>query len=186
MVKVRTDQYRNKYLVLLFYPFDFTYVCPTEIIAFSEAYNQIKGIGADILGISVDSVHTHMAWIKTPRSQGGVGQLNFPLFADVSRELSNAYGVLVNNKNDELHGAALRGLFIVDGKNKIRHMQITDASVGRDVNETIRLIKAFQYTDTHGEVCPAGWKEGDKTIKPDQELKKEFFKETYTDPKSDL
>ena len=184
-IKVSLSQYTGKYLVLLFYPFDFTYVCPTEIIAFSEHYQKFKELGADVLGISVDSQHTHLAWIKTPRSEGGVGKLNYPLFADVSKEVSKAYGVLVTNEYDELYGASLRGLFIIDPKGKIRHMQITDAPVGRDVDETLRLINAFRYVDTHGEVCPHGWKEGQKTIKPDQEQKKEYFSEVYKE-KADL
>ncbi len=179
VIKIDSKQYQGKYLVLLFYPFDFTYVCPTEVIAFSDSYQKFKEIGADVLGISVDSAHTHLAWIKTHRSEGGVGKLNFPLFADVSKKVSQSYGVLVTDNDDDLHGAALRGLFIIDGKGKIRHMQITDASVGRDVNETLRLINAFKYVDEHGEVCPHGWKKGDKTIKPDQELKKEYFSEVY-------
>ena len=178
-VKVSLNDYKGKYLVLLFYPFDFTYVCPTEIIAFSDNYKRFEESNARVLGISVDSQHTHLAWIKTPRTQGGVGTLNFPLFADVSKEVSRKYGVLVENNHDDLYGASLRGLFIIDPKGKIRHMQITDAPVGRDVEETLRLIKAFQFVDTHGEVCPHGWKEGQKTIKPDQELKKEYFSETY-------
>ena len=179
IVKLKSSDYKGKYLVLLFYPFDFTYVCPTEIIAFSENYSRFTEIGADVVGISVDSQFTHLAWIKTARKDGGVGKLNYPLFADVSKEVSRNYGVLVTNSEDELFGASLRGLFIIDGNGVIRHMQITDAPVGRDVDETLRLIKAFKYVDTHGEVCPHGWKQGQKTIKPTPDQKGEYFGEVY-------
>ena len=178
-VKTSLSDYEGKYLVLLFYPFDFTFVCPTEIIAFSENYSKFTEVKAEVLGISVDSVHTHLAWIRTPRNQGGVGKLNYRLLSDLSKDISRAYGVLVENEKDELYGASLRGLFIIDAQGLIRHMQITDAPVGRDVDETLRLIKAFQFTDLHGEVCPHGWKEGQKTIKPEQDLKNEYFSQVY-------
>ena len=110
-----------------------------------------------------------MAWIKTPRSDGGLGHIEYPLVADVSKDISRSYGVLVEDSSDDLYGAALRGLFVIDGEGKIRSMQINDAPVGRSVDEALRLIQAFQYTDKHGEVCPANWKPGEKTIIPDQE-----------------
>lgn len=180
-VKKTSEDYKGKYVVLLFYPFDFTYVCPTELIAFSEAHDQFKEINTQVVGISTDSHFTHLAWIKTPRSQGGVGKLNIPLVADISKKISKNFGVLVEDETDELFGAALRGLFIIDDKGIIRSYTINDAPVGRSVDETIRLIKAFQYADQHGEVCPANWKPGKETIKPDQEKKKEYFENTYKD-----
>ena len=164
---------------MLFYPFDFTYVCPTEVISFSEAYPQFKELNAEVVALSVDSHFTHLAWIKTPRNQGGVGSLNFPLLSDLTKEIGKSYEVLVEEHNDELFGAHLRGLFIIDGDKVIRSIQINDAPVGRSVSETLRLIEAFQYTDTHGEVCPANWKKGDKTIIPDQEEKGSYFSEVY-------
>ncbi|KAL4438125.1 hypothetical protein ABPG74_016904 [Tetrahymena malaccensis] len=172
---VSLNQYAGKYLVVVFYPFDFTYVCPTELIAFSDAIDQFKAINADVIAISTDSHFTHLAWIKTPRTEGGVGNLKIPLVADISKKISKAYGVLVEDELDELYGAALRGLFIIDGKGTIRTVQINDAPVGRSVEETLRLIKAFQHTDTHGEVCPANWQPGQKTIIPDQEQKIKYF-----------
>eukprot|EP00347_Sterkiella_histriomuscorum_P001524 403371701 len=177
--KVSIDDYKGKYLVLLFYPFDFTYVCPTELISFSENISKFRELGAEILGISTDSHFTHLAWIKTPRNEGGLGTLEYPLIADISKDISRSYGVLVEDKDDDLYGAALRGLYVIDGKGKIRSMQINDAPVGRNVEETLRLIQAFQHTDTHGEVCPANWKPGQKTIIPDQEQKKKYFSSEF-------
>ncbi|CAD8203239.1 unnamed protein product [Paramecium pentaurelia] len=173
--KISLSDYQGKYVVLLFYPFDFTYVCPTELVAFSNALDQFRALGAEVLGISTDSHFTHLAWLKTPRNQGGVGDLKIPLLADISKKISKAYGVLVEDELDELYGASLRGLFIIDKKGLVRTIQINDAPVGRSVDETLRLIQAFQYTDTHGEVCPANWKPGQRTIVPDQDKKAEYF-----------
>lgn len=175
--KVSLTDFAGKYVVILFYPFDFTYVCPTELISFSDSLEKFKAINAEVLAISTDSHFTHLAWTKTPRNQGGVGNLRIPLLADISKKISRNYGVLVEDELDELFGAALRGLFIVDGGGIIRSVQINDAPVGRSVEETLRLIQAFQYSDVHGEVCPANWKPGDKTIKPDQEEKMEYFRD---------
>lgn len=163
---------------MLFYPFDFTFVCPTEIIAFSNAAKRFKEINTEVVAISVDSHFTHLAWKDIDRKHGGLGHLDIPLVSDFSKEISRAYNVLVEDPNDELYGASLRGLFIIDGKGKIRVMQVNDAPVGRDVDETLRLVEAFQYTDEKGEVCPAGWKPGQKTIKPDPEKKLEYFSQT--------
>ncbi|CDW79681.1 tsa family protein [Stylonychia lemnae] len=179
--KVSLGDYAGKYLVLLFYPFDFTYVCPTELISFSENIQKFKELGAEVLGISTDSHFTHLAWIKTPRTEGGLGHIEYPLIADISKEISRSYGVLVEDHNDDLYGAALRGLFVIDGNGKIRSMQINDAPVGRSVDETLRLIQAFQHTDKNGEVCPANWKPGQKTIIPDQEQKKKYFGAEFAD-----
>ena len=177
--KVSLKDYAGKYVVLLFYPFDFTYVCPTELIAFSDSMQKFKELDTAVLGISTDSHFTHLAWTKTARAEGGVGKLNFPLLADISKEISNDYGVLVTNPEDDLYGAALRGLYILDGDARIRSLQINDAPVGRSVDETIRLIQAFKHTDSHGEVCPANWKPGSATIIPDQDSKKEYFSQTF-------
>jgi len=172
---VSLSDYTGKYVVLVFYPFDFTFVCPTELISYSDSIAKFRELGAEVLGISTDSHHTHLAWIRTERTQGGVGKLEIPLVADISKDISKSYGVLVNNPQDELYGAALRGLFIIDGKGIIRSVQINDAPVGRNVDETLRLITAFQYADEHGEVCPANWKPGKATIIPDHDKKTEYF-----------
>lgn len=177
--QISSEDYAGNYTVLLFYPFDFTYVCPTELIAFSEATEQFAALNSKVIGISTDSHFTHLAWVKTERTNGGVGKLNFPLLADFSKDISRNYGVLVEDAEDELYGASLRGLFIIDGNGVIRHMQVNDAPVGRSVDEVLRLVEAFQFTDENGEVCPANWKKGSRTIKPDQEDKLEFFKSEY-------
>jgi alkyl hydroperoxide reductase subunit AhpC len=130
----------GKYVVLLFYPFDFTYVCPTELISFSDNLDKFKEINAEVIGLSTDSHFTHLAWIKTPREDGGLGNIAYPLIADISKDISRSYGVLVDDSSDELYGAALRGLFIIDEKGVVRSIQINDAPVGRSVDEAIRLI----------------------------------------------
>jgi alkyl hydroperoxide reductase subunit AhpC len=175
----------GKWLVLFFYPFDFTFVCPTEIISFSESVDIFRKINTEIVAVSTDSHHTHLAWIKTPRDQGGLGKMKIPLIADVSKRISEDYGVLVTDEDDEMYGAALRGLFIIDPEGIIRSIQINDDAVGRSVDETLRILKAFQYAASHpNEVCPANWKPGGKTIKTDHTDKVEFFSEVY--PKNEL
>lgn len=182
--KVNLSDFKGKYLVVVFYPFDFTYVCPTELISFSERLKEFKGINAEVIGVSTDSHFTHLAWIKTPRNEGGLGKIEYPLLADISKDISRDYGVLVTEKGDPMLGAALRGLFIIDPTQKIRSVQVNDDAVGRSVDETLRLIKAFQFADEHGEVCPANWKPGDKTIIPDQSKKINFFKDAYNGDKA--
>jgi alkyl hydroperoxide reductase subunit AhpC len=131
------------------------------------------------MGVSTDSHFTHLAWIKTPRSQGGVGKLQFPLLADISKKTSRAFRVLVEDESDDLFGASLRGLFIIDDKGIIRSFTINDAPVGRSVDETLRLIQAFQHSDKYGDVCPANWKPGENTIIPDQDKKREYFEKQF-------
>ena len=147
-----------------------TFVCPTEIIAFSDRAEEFRRINTEVIGVSTDSHFTHLAWINTPRKQGGLGELNIPLLADKSMNVSRAYGVL-----DEDSGIPFRGLYIIDGQQKLRQITVNDLPVGRSVDETLRLVQAFQYTDVHGEVCPAGWKPGSKTIKPNVEQSKDYF-----------
>jgi alkyl hydroperoxide reductase subunit AhpC len=178
-VSLRNYTEAGKWVVLLFYPFDFTFVCPTEIISFSERIDEFHAIGAEVLGISTDSHHTHLAWIRTPRSSGGLGKVGFPLVADTSKAISRNYGVLVDDESDDMYGAALRGLFIIDARGIIRSVQINDDHVGRNVDEAIRLIQAYRFADTHGEVCPANWKPGDPTMKPDPEASKSYFHSRY-------
>lgn len=178
-IKRSLDNYKGKYLVLLFYPFDFTFVCPTELTAFSDAIPKFDELNAEVLGVSTDSKFTHLAWLNTPRNKGGVESLKFPLFADVSKDVSRDFGVLVEDKEDELYGAALRGLYIIDGAGTIRHSQVTDAPVGRNADEVLRLIEAFQFVDKNGEVCPHGWHKGANTIKPTPSEKGEYFQATF-------
>jgi len=158
---LKLSNYKGKYLLIFFYPLDFTFVCPTEIIAFSEAVSQFKGINTEIIAISVDSVYSHLAWINTPRKNGGLGPVNFPLVSDITQSLSRRFGVYIKEE-----GVALRGLFLINGEGVVRSNITNDLPVGRSVEEAIRIIKAFQYTDLHGEVCPANWQPGQPTVRP--------------------
>merc|ERR1712168_314990 len=168
--QVALSDYKGKYVVFFFYPLDFTFVCPTEIIAFSERAEEFRKIGCEVIGCSTDSHFSHLAWINTPRKQGGLGEMKIPLLADKNCEISKAYGVY---KADD--GVAFRGLFIIDAKGNLRQITINDLPVGRSVDETLRLVHAFQFTDKHGEVCPAGWKPGQNTMKPDTKGKQKYF-----------
>ncbi|KAI8127728.1 Peroxiredoxin 1 [Lucilia cuprina] len=162
--------YKGKYVVLFFYPLDFTFVCPTEIIAFSDRAAEFRNIGCEVIGCSTDSQYTHLAWINTPRKQGGLGEMDIPLLADKSMKIARDYGVL-----DEETGIPFRGLFIIDKNQNLRQMTVNDLPVGRSVDETLRLVQAFQFTDEHGEVCPANWKPGQKTMVADPKKSKEYF-----------
>lgn len=157
------SQFKGKYVLLFFYPLDFTFVCPTEIIAFDKAMASFKAKGTEVIGVSVDSHFTHWAWRNTPVNQGGIGQIGYPLVADLTKEISASYGVLINN------AISLRGLFLIDPKGKIRHAVINDLPLGRSVDEALRMVDALQFVDTHGEVCPANWKAGAETMKPTAE-----------------
>lgn len=167
---VSLSDYKGKYLVLFFYPLDFTFVCPTEIIAFSDAAKQFKEIGCELVGCSIDSHFTHLAWITTPRKQGGLGGIDMPLLADTNHKISKAYCVY----NEEA-GCDFRGLFIIDAKQNLRQVTINDLPVGRSVDEALRLVQAFQFVDKHGEVCPANWKPGAPSMKADPLKSKEYF-----------
>ena len=168
---VKLSNYRGKYVVVFFYPLDFTFVCPTEITAFSDRYKEFESLNTEILGVSVDSEFSHLAWIQTDRKSGGVGDLNYPLVSDIKKEISAAYNVL-----DPEAGIALRGLFIIDKEGVIQHATINNLAFGRNVDETLRTLQAIQYVQAHpDEVCPAGWKPGDKTMNPDPVKSKEFF-----------
>ncbi|RPD56872.1 2-cysteine peroxiredoxin [Lentinus tigrinus ALCF2SS1-7] len=163
--------YLGQWVVLFFYPMDFTFVCPTEILAFNDALPQFKAINTAVIGASTDSHYTHLAWATQPRKAGGLGpDLKLPLLADKSMTVARDYGVLIEDA-----GVALRGLFIIDPKGILRQITINDLPVGRSVEETLRLVKAFQFTDEHGEVCPANWTEGAKTMKADPKGSLEYF-----------
>ena len=167
---ITLSQYRGKYVVLFFYPLDFTFVCPTEITAFSDRYSDFSSKNTEVLGVSVDSKFSHLAWIQTPRNEGGIGDINYPLVSDLKREISQSYNVL----NED--GEADRGLFIINPKGVIMHSTINKAPVGRNIDETLRILQAYQYVESHpDEVCPAGWTPGDKTMKEDPKGSKEYF-----------
>jgi peroxiredoxin (alkyl hydroperoxide reductase subunit C) len=168
---LKLSDYLGQYVVLFFYPLDFTFVCPTEIIAFSDRHEEFKALNTEILGISVDSEFAHLAWIQTERKQGGIGDINYPLISDLKKEISSTYNVL-----EPSAGVALRGLFIIDRDGIIQHTTVNNLSFGRSVDETLRVLKAIQYVQFHdNEVCPVGWQEGDKTMSPDPVKSKIYF-----------
>lgn len=171
LTELKLSDFKGKYLVFFFYPLDFTFVCPTEILAFNDRIEEFRALNAEVVGCSVDSHFTHLAWMNTPRKDGGLGNLKIPLLSDLTHKISKDYGVYLDDA-----GHTLRGLFIIDHKGILRQITMNDLPVGRSVDETLRLVQAFQYTDEHGEVCPAGWKPGQDTIIPDPVKKKEFFK----------
>jgi peroxiredoxin 2/4 len=168
---IKLSDYRGKYVILFFYPLDFTFVCPTEITAFSDRFDEFSKIGTEVLGVSVDSEFSHLAWIQSDRKSGGVGDLTYPLVSDIKKEISAAYNVL-----DPEAGVALRGLFIIDKDGVIQHATINNLSFGRSVDETLRTLQAIQHVQSHpDEVCPAGWQPGDQTMVPDPVKSKVFF-----------
>ncbi|WP_164100626.1 peroxiredoxin [Candidatus Laterigemmans baculatus] len=167
------SDYRGKYVLLFFWPLDFTFVCPTEIIAFSDRAAEFEKLNVQILGVSTDSHFSHLAWRNTPRNQGGIGTTSYPLVADMNKQISRDYDVLLDS------GIALRGLFLIDKDGVVRHQVVNDLPLGRSVDEALRMVQALQYTEEHGEVCPANWQEGSQTIKPNPDESKEFFGKAY-------
>lgn len=159
----KLSDYKGKYVVLFFYPLDFTFVCPSEIIAFDKQLAKFKEKGCEVIGVSIDSHFTHWAWKNTPREKGGIGNIQYPLVADLTKQISRDYGVLIND------AVALRGLFLIDKKGVVRHALVNDLPLGRSVEEALRVLSALQYTEQHGEVCPANWKEGEEAMKPSAE-----------------
>jgi len=170
------SDYLGKYIVFFFYPLDFTFVCPTEILAFSDRIQEFKKLNTEVIACSVDSHFTHLAWISTPRKEGGIGKVNIPILSDLTHKISKDYGVYLHDL-----GHTLRGLFIIDHRGILRQITMNDLPVGRSVDETLRLVQAFQYTDSHGEVCPAGWKPGSDTIIPKPDEKKKYFQRANQD-----
>ncbi len=157
---INSENFLGKWTVLFFYPLDFTFVCPTEILAFSNAAPTFAELNTNVVGVSVDSQFTHLAWINTPRDKGGLGQLQIPLVADLNKTLARDFGVL-----NEAAGVALRGVFVIDPEGVVQSAIINNLGVGRNVNEVLRTLKAFQYITSHdGEVCPAGWDDGADTM----------------------
>jgi peroxiredoxin 2/4 len=153
--EVKLSDYRGKWLVLFFYPLDFTFVCPTELTAFSDKIEEFKKNNAEILGVSVDSVYSHKAWIGQSRGEGGLGGLKYPLASDITKKVSRDYGVLLEDQ-----GIALRGLFLIDPEGIVRYEVVSDLNVGRSISETLRVLQAFQT----GGLCPIDWQPGDRTL----------------------
>lgn len=167
--QIKLADYRGKWVVLYFYPLDFTFVCPTEITAFSDRIQDFKKLNAEILGCSVDSKFSHLAWLNTSRKEGGLGKIEYPLLADLSKQIAGDYGVLLGG------GIALRGLFIIDPEGNVAYEVVHDLGIGRNVDEILRVLEAVQTVKKTGEVCPANWKSGGKTMKPDPQKSKEYF-----------
>ncbi|MCI5118276.1 MAG: peroxiredoxin [Candidatus Electrothrix sp. LOE1_4_5] len=157
------SDYQGKYVVLFFYPLDFTFVCPSEIIAFDRAFSRFQDKNCEVIGVSVDSQFSHWAWRNTPVNNGGIGEVQYPLVADLDKKISRQYGVLLDM------GVALRGTFLIDKQGIVRHAVVNDLPLGRSVEEAMRMVDALIFHETHGDVCPANWKDGDDAMKPTAE-----------------
>lgn len=154
---------QGKHVVLFFYPFDFSFVCPSEILAFDERLEEFQSRGAEIVAVSTDSVYTHLAWKKTPTTKGGIGLIHYPLVSDLKKEIAQSYGVLTRE------GVALRGLFLIDRKGVVRHVVFNDPALGRSVSETLRMLDAIRFHEKHGKLCPADWQNGDGGVMPNED-----------------
>lgn len=169
---IKLSQFKgDKYVVLFFYPFDFTFVCPTEILAFSNHIEEFKKRKVEVLGVSIDSTHVHRAWRNTKVEEGGIGPIAYPLVADVNKDIARSYGVLLEG------GMALRGTFLIDRQGVVRQETVNDLPLGRSIEETLRLVDALQHTEEHGEVCPAGWNKGKTAMKADPKGVAAFLKD---------
>ncbi|SYX09439.1 Probable peroxiredoxin,peroxidase,Truncated hemoglobins,peroxiredoxin,AhpC/TSA family [Chlamydia poikilotherma] len=167
---VSLKDYRGKYVILFFYPKDFTYVCPTELHAFQDSLEEFENRGAQIIGCSVDDLDTHKRWLDTDKRSGGVKGVTYPLVSDTTYELSKLYGVL-----DSQSGLSFRGSFLIDKDGIIRHMVINDLPLGRSIDEELRVLDALIFFENHGLVCPANWHQGEKAMAPNEEGLKEYF-----------
>ena len=158
--KFQLSDYKGKYVVLFFYPLDFTFVCPSEILAFDRKVEEFEERGCQLVGVSVDSHFTHWAWRNTPVEKGGIGNVRYPLVADITKNIARDYGVLFDE------AVALRGLFLIDKEGVLRHALVNDLPLGRSVDEAVRILDALQHTEEHGEVCPANWRQGEDAMTP--------------------
>ncbi|RZA15678.1 MAG: peroxiredoxin, partial [Proteobacteria bacterium] len=159
----------KKNVVLFFYPLDFTFVCPTELHAFQEKLGEFKARNTEVLAVSIDSVHTHSAWLRTSLDDGGIQGITYPVISDIHKSIARDYDVLHED------GVALRATFLIDKAGKVRHQTVNDLPLGRNIDEFLRLTDALTFHEKHGEVCPANWTEGDKTMRPDRAGLKAFF-----------
>jgi peroxiredoxin (alkyl hydroperoxide reductase subunit C) len=157
---VRLLDYRGKYVLLFFYPADFSIVCPTEVVGFEDLLDDFHKLNCEVIGISVDSHYNHLAWRRVPRSEGGIGRIRYPLVSDITKDVARDYGVLVDE------AVALRAWFLIDPKGKVRHALINDPAVGRNVGEALRTLAAVTLVDDFGEMCPENWHPGEKTLQP--------------------
>jgi len=170
--EVQLSQYRGKYVILFFYPLDFTFVCPTELHAFQAKLKEFEKLNAQVIGVSIDSKFCHLAWVNTPKKAGGIEGVTYPLVADMNKTISADYDVLVEGA-----GIAYRGLFLIDKNGVVRHQVINDLPLGRNIDEAVRMLEALQFTEEHGEVCPANWQEGESGMKPNDGGLKDWFKD---------
>ena len=162
--EIKLSSYRGKYVILFFYPLDFTFVCPSEILAFNKRLADFKAKNCEVIAVSVDSKFTHLAWKNTRLEDGGIGNIQYPLVQDLNKAIARSYGILFNES------VALRGLFLIDPNGKVRHTVINDLPLGRSVGEALRMVDALQFVETHGgEVCPANWQEGEEAMKASSE-----------------
>lgn len=169
--QISLSDYRGKYVVLFFYPLDFTFVCPTEMHAFNEKLENFKKLNTEVLGVSVDSEHSHYAWLHTKKEDGGIEGVRYPIISDINKTIARDYDALVPDA-----GVAFRATFLIDKAGKVRQQTVNDLPLGRNIDEMLRLVEALQFHEEHGEVCPANWKKGDKTMKANQAGLKAFFK----------
>jgi len=163
------EKSKGHWTLLFFYPLDFTFVCPTEIIAFSDRIDEFTKLNCKVVGCSVDSQFSHLAWTQMPRKEGGLGEIRFPLLADIKKSIAWDFGVLLDG------GVAARGIFLIDDKGILQTYTVNNLAVGRSVDEALRLVQGYQFVAEHGEVCPAGWTPGSDTMKPDPVGAKEYF-----------
>lgn len=171
--KITLSEYKGKkYVVLFFYPLDFTFVCPTELHAFQEQLDEFKDLNTEVIGVSVDSKFSHFAWLNTPRAEGGIQGVKYPVVSDLNKTITRNYDVEVDGA-----GIAYRGLFLIDKNGIVQHQVINNLPLGRNVDEALRMVKALQFFEKNGEVCPANWNEGKQGMKPDNEGLKKYFKQ---------
>ena len=163
------SQFKGKYVVLFFYPLDFTFVCPTELHAFNEKLAAFEAKGVEVVAVSTDSWFSHIAWLDTPKAKGGIEGVQYPLVSDFNKKISADYDVLLDG------GMALRGLFLIDKEGIVQHQVVNNLPLGRNVDEALRMVDALQFFEANGEVCPANWSEGDKAMKPTQDGLEEYF-----------
>ena len=167
--EIKLSDYKGKYVILFFYPLDFTFVCPTEIIAFSNSMDEFKKRNTEVLGVSVDSHFSHLAWRNTDRKNGGLGDIAYPLVSDLNKKITYDYGVMHEA------GIAFRGLFLIDKEGVVQHQLINNLPLGRNIGEALRMVDALQFHENNGEVCPANWKNGEDGMKPDPSGSKTYF-----------
>jgi len=169
--EIKLSDFQGKYVVMFFYPMDFTFVCPTELHAFQEKLETFKKHNCEVLGVSIDSQFSHLAWLNTPKTEGGIKGVTYPVISDIHKTISRDYDVLIPEA-----GIALRGTFLIDKNGVVQQQTINNLPLGRNVDEMLRLLEALQYTESHGEVCPANWKKGDTAMKATQDGLKTYFK----------